>query len=251
MVTKLRKFDLIPLATLVCYGASVLPFVPSEVSTVTATVLCLVLTGVALASAIMPRQASGTARLVAIIASSLGTGIFGGIILNYISSGLTRSNWVTYAAAITLIAYVVARVRGAGGLLDRKLRYSPKLIWVGGAKLLASALIVTGAIVISLNSRNYWELPFTEVWLVPDGPTNSPVGATGAVLGIKSHELSDEEFTVVMNTGEHVTTRQVTLAPSHMWTQYFSVEGKKPAASVYRGSSTANPPYRTVWFVRA
>jgi hypothetical protein len=93
-------------------------------------------------------------------------------------------------------------------------------------------------------------MPFTEVWLVPDGPANSPVSATGAVLGIKSHERSNEEFTVVMNTGEHVTTRRVTLAPSDLWTQLFSVEGKKAVASVYRGS-TAYPPYRTVWFVRA
>jgi hypothetical protein len=93
-------------------------------------------------------------------------------------------------------------------------------------------------------------MPFTEVWLVPDGPTKSPVGATGAVLGIKSHESSNEEFTVVMNMSEHVTTRRVTLAPSQLWTKFFSVEGKKAVASVYRGS-TAHPPYRTVWFVRA
>lgn len=250
MVTRLCKFDLIALAAPACYGASVLPSVPHEISNVAATVLCFILTGVALASAILPGQASGTARLVAIIACSLGAGIVGGLILNYTPSGLVQSNWVTYAAATTLVAYVVARVRGAGGLLDRTRRYSPNLTWVAGAKLLASGLIVTAAIVISVNSRNHWETPFTEVWLVPDGPTNSPVGATGAVLGIKSHEWSNEEFTVVMNMGEHVTTRRVTLAPSHLWTQFFSVGGKKAVASVYRGS-TAYPPYRTVWLVRA
>lgn len=250
MVTKLRKFDLIAVAALACYCASVLPSIPHEISSVTGTVLCFILTGVALASAILPGQASGTARLVAVIACSLGAGIVGGLILNCIPSGLVQSNWVTYAAATTLIAYVVARVRGAGGPLDRTRRYSPHLTWVAGAKLLASVLIVIAAIVISVNSRNHWETPFTEVWLVPDGPTNSPVSATGAVLGIKSHEWSNEEFTVVMNTGGHVTTRRVTLAPSDLWTQFFSVEGKKAVASVYRGS-TANPPYRTVWFVRA
>jgi uncharacterized membrane protein len=250
MVTRLRKFDLIALAALACYGASVLPSIPRELSNVTASVLCFVLTGVALASAILPGQASGTARLVAITACSLGTGMVGGLILNYIPSGLVQSNWVTYAAATTLIAYVVARVRGAGGLLDRTRRDSPSLTWAAGAKISASVLMVTAAIVIPLNSRNHWEVPFTEVWLVPDGPTNSPVGATGAVLGIKSHEWSNEEFTVVLNAGERVTTRRVTLVPSHLWTQFFSVEGKKAVASVYRGS-TSNPPYRTVWFVRA
>jgi uncharacterized membrane protein len=250
MVTKLCKFDLIALAALTCYCASVLPSIPHEISNAAATVLCFILTGVALASAILPRQAGGTARLVAIFACSLGAGIVGGLILNFIPSGLVQSNWVTYATATTLIAYVVARVRGAGGLIDRTRRDSPNLTWVAGAKLLASVFIVIAAIVISVNSRDHWETPFTEVWLVPDGPTNSPVGATGAVLGIKSHEWSNEEFTVVMNMGGDVTTRRVTLAPSHLWTHFFSVEGKKAVASVYRGS-TANPPYRTVWFVRA
>jgi hypothetical protein len=62
--------------------------------------------------------------------------------------------------------------------------------------------------------------------------------------------MTSEEFTVVMNVGEHVTTRRVTLAPSQLWTQFFSVEGKKAVASVHLGS-TAYPPYRTVWFVSA
>ncbi len=250
MVTRLCRFDLIAVAALACYGASVLPSIPREISNVTASVLCFILTGVALASSILPGRASGTARLVAIVACSFATGIVGGLILNFIPSGLIQSNWVTYAAATTLIAYVVARVRGAGGPLDRARRDSPNLTWVAGAKLFASAIIIMASIGVCVNSRNHWELPFTEVWLVPDGPTNSPVGATGAVLGMKSHERSNEEFTVVMNAGEHVTTRRVTLAPSHLWTQFFSVEGKKAVASVYRGS-TAYSPYRTVWFVRA
>jgi uncharacterized membrane protein len=250
MRARLCKFDVIALAALACYGASVLPSIPREISNVTASVLCFILTGVALASAILPGQASGTARFVAIIACSLGAGMVGGLILNYIPSGLVQSNWVTYAAATTLIAYVVARVRGAGSLLDRTRWDSPNLTWVAGAKLFACILMVTATIVISLSGGNPREKPFTEVWLVPDGPTKSPVGATGAVLGVKSHESANEEFTVVMNMSGHDTTRRVTLAPSQLWTEFFSVEGKKVVASVYRGS-TAYPPYRTVWFVRA
>jgi len=250
MVPKLCKFDLIAVAALACYCISVLPSIPHGISDATATILCFILTGVALASAILPGQVSGTARLVAIIACSLGAGVVGGLILNCIPSGLVQSNWVTYATVTTLIAYVVARMRGAGGLPGRERWDFPKLTWAGGVKFLVSVLILIAAVVISVDSRNHWETPFTEVWLVPDGPMNSPVSATGAVLGIKSHERSNEEFTVVMNMGGHVTTRRVMLAPSHSWTQFFSVEGKKAVASVYRGS-TANPPYRTVWFVRA
>jgi hypothetical protein len=249
MGARLCKLDCVALAAVACYGASVLPFIPQEVSNVTGTLLCFILTGVAAASAILPSDASGVARLTAVIACSLGTGIVGGLIINYIPSGIVQFNWVTYAFATTLIAYAVARARGAGGPLRWRRPNFRTLNWASGAKIFASVLIVIAAIVISISSSERGEKPFTEVWLVPDGPTHSPVGATGAVFGIKSHESSNEEFIVVMNTGEHVTTHRVTLAPNQVWTQAFSVEGERAVASVYRGSP-ANPPYRTVWFTR-
>lgn len=249
MVVRLCKLDCVALAALACYGAAMLPFILREISNVTGSALCFILTGVAGASAILPGRASSAARFTAIIACSLGTGIIGGLILNYIPSGLVRFNWVTFAFTTTLIAYAVARARGAGGLLEWKRPDFLTLTWVSGAKLFASVLIVAAAIVISISSSNHRKTPFTEVWFVPDGSAHSPVGATGAVFGIKSHELSKEEFIVVMNTGEQVTTHRVTLAPNQVWTQAFSVGGAKPVATVYRGR-LANPPYRTVWFVR-
>lgn len=246
MGARLCKLDCVALAALACYGASVLPFIPREFSNVTGSTVCFILTGVAAAASILPARASGAARFAAIIACSLGAGIIGGLILNFIPSGLVRSNWVTYAFATTLIAYAVARARGAGGLLEWKRPDLPTLTWVSGAKLFASALALAATIVISISSANHGEKPFTEVWLIPDGPAHSPVGAKGAVFGIKSHESSNEEFTVVMNTGGQVTTHRVTLAPKQVWTQAFPVEGEKAVATVYRGQPT-NPPYRTVW----
>ncbi|MGO9154430.1 hypothetical protein [Mycobacterium sp.] len=249
MDARLCKLDFVALAALVCYGASVLPFIPREFSNVTGTVLCFILTGVAGASAILPGGANGAARFTAIVACSLGTGIVGGLILNFLPSGLVRFNWLTYAFATTLIAYAVARARGAGGPLEWKRPDFPTLTWVSAAKLFASVLVVAAAIVISISSSHHGETPFTEVWFVPDGPEHSPVDATGAVLGIKSHEASSEEFIAVINTGLQVTTHRVTLAPNQVWTQEFSVGGEKPVATVYRGR-VADPPYRTVWFVR-
>lgn len=249
MVPRLCKLDCVPLAALACYGASILPFIPREISNVTGSALCFILTGIAAASAISPGRASGAARFTAIIACSLGTGIIGGLILNYIPSGLVQFNWATYGFATTLIAYSVARARGAGSPLEWKRPDFPTLTWVSGAKLFASVLIVAAAIVISISGSNHGEKPFTEVWFVPNGPQHSPVGATGAVFGIKSHESSNEEFIVVVNTGEQVTTHRVALAPNQVWTQAFSVKGEKPVATVYRGQ-LADPPYRTVWFAR-
>lgn len=249
MEARLCKIDFIPLAALVCYGLSVLPFIPHGMSIVTGTALCFILTGFAGMSAVLPGGASGIARFAATIACSLATGIIGGLILNFLPSGLVRFNWVTYAFATTLIAYAIARARGAGSPLEWKRPDFLCLTWVSAAKLSVSALAVAVAMVVSISSSHHGAATFTEVWLVPDGSAHSPVGAMGAVFGIKSHERSTEDFIVVMNAGEQVTTHRVTLAPNQMWTRAFSVNGKKPIANVYRGR-VANPPYRTVWFVR-
>jgi hypothetical protein len=249
MEARLCKIDFVPLAALASYGVSVLPFIPHGISIVTGTALCFILTGVAGMSAILPRGASGIAGFAATVACSLATGIIGGLILNCLPSGLVRSNWVTYAFATTLIAYAVARARGAGSPLEWKRPDFLTLPWVSAAKLVASVILVAAAMVISIGSSHHRETPFTEVWFVPDGPAHSPVGAMGAVFGIKSHERSNDEFIVVINTGEQVTEHRLTLAPNQVWTHAFSVKGEKPMANVYRGR-VANPPYRTVWFVR-
>lgn len=249
MEAKLCKIDLIPLAALACYGLSVLPFIPRGISIGTGTALCFILTGVAGMSAVLPGGASGIARVAATVACSLATGIIGGLILNVLPSGLVQFNWVTYAFAATLIAYAVARARGAGSPLEWKPPDFLRLTWFSAAKLFVAALAVAAAMVVSISSSHHGAATFTEVWLVPDGAAHSPVGAMGAVFGIKSHERSPEDFIVVMDAGEQVTTHRVTLAPNQVWTRAFSVKGKRPIANVYRGR-VADPPYRTVWFVR-
>lgn len=249
MEARLCRIDIVPLAALACYGASALPFIPRELSNVTATILCFILVGVAGASAILPGSATGAARFTATVACLLATGIIGGLILNCLPSGLIRFNWLTYALAMTLIAYAVSRARGAGSPLEWRRPDLPHLTWVSAAKIFASALAVAAAIVVSVSSSHHVETPFTEVWFVPDGPAHSPVGASGAVFGIKSHERASEDFIVVMDTGGQVTTHRLTLSPNQVWTQALAVQGEKLTANVYRGR-VANPPYRTVWFVR-
>jgi hypothetical protein len=249
MEARFCKLDVVPCAALGCYVVSVLPFTPRVLSSVTGVALCFVLTGIAGMSAILPRGASGVARFTAAVACVVATGILGGLILTCLPSGLDQFNWLTYGLAVTLVAYAVARARGAGSPLEREELKFPTLNWLSAAKLVAAALAVGAALVVSIGSSHHGETPFTEVWLVPDGPAHSPVGATGAVFGIKSHEKTTEDFVVVMNSGAQVTTQRVTLAPNQMWTHALAVTGKRPTADVYRGR-VANPPYRTVWFVR-
>ncbi len=242
-----RKIDYVALAAVACYVIAVMPFIPSAITAVAGSVLCFLLTGVAVAAAIFPRRMGGPARFAAVIACTLSTGIIGGLIINYVPGGLVRFNWITFALVTTLIACVVARARGAGAELEWKdLRVLP-LTWASGAKLAAAAVILGATIVISINTASHGEKPFTEVWFVPGGPTHSPVRATSAVFGMKSHEGATEEFTVVVNTGSQTATRRVKLAPKQVWTQTYAVDGERPVATVYRGD-TGSPPYRTVWF---
>lgn len=249
METEFCKIDLIPVAALVCYGVALMPFIPHDVRSVSAVALCFILTGIAGANALLAGRASGIARFTATLACSVGTGIVGGLILNFLPSGLVRFNWLTYALVVTLIAYAVARLRGAGSALQWRRPEIPIMTPMSGVKFVAAALAVIAAIALSVSSSHHLATAFTEIWFVPDGPAHSPVGATGAVFGIKSHEKSSEDFIAVIDTGEQVTTHRVTLAPDQMWTHDFSVKGQKPTANVYRGR-VVDPPYRTVWFVR-
>lgn len=241
--TKLSWIDGVALAALGCYAVAVLPIMPNVFGRLAGTVLCFVLAGVALASAIIPRQVSAAARFTAVTACAVGAGTVGGVLLNYLPSGLVSSNWLAYALVITLVSYGVARVRGAGVRTPRG--GVPVTPWAGGTKVLTAVLLLTAAILISLSTKNQ-DRPFTELWLVPDNPAQLPAGATGAVVGIKSHEAAVQDYIVVMDTGKQLMSTRVTLEPNEAWTQAVPVEGAKAEASVYLGDPTGEP-YRTVW----
>lgn len=243
----ISKSHLSVLATLVCYGTSVLPFIPHEISCPAGVALCFVITGINISAAILPHSVGAVARFAAIVGSSLATGMVGGLIINCFPPGLVQFSWVTYALVVALIAHAVARVRGASVPLQWKWLLPLINSRASAAKVLAAAILVSAAVAISLHSWNR-EKPFTEVWILPHGPLHNPQHATNAVVGIKSHESSTEDFRVVMNNGKHTMTSHVTLAPNEIWTKEMSVEGMKADAWVYRGNS-ADAPYRVVWIV--
>jgi hypothetical protein len=239
---------LLALAALACYGVAVLPYVPSVAAQVAGTVLCFVVTGIALALAILPADASSGARYTAVAACALSAGVVGGMVLNPFPSGLNQFGWLTFALATSLVACGVARVRGVGAPVHWKRPEFRSFSWASSAKVLASVVLVGAAIGISLVSENAKEKPFTELWLVPDAPGQSPWGATRAELGIKSHEPTTEDFTVVVDTSRQIMTTRITLAPNQVWTQLVPVEGKNASAEVYRGG-VMGQPYRAVWLV--
>lgn len=241
--TKLSWIDAVAVAAVACYVAAVLPTFSDTVAHLAGTVLCFGLAGAALAGAMMPPQVSTTGWFTAVTACAIGAGVIGGVLLNYLPSGLVSFNWLTLALVATLLSAALARLRGSRAPLPRVRMPIPSL--TASMKVLTALLLLTAAIVISLGSKNQ-DRPFTELWLVPDNPTQLPAGASRAVVGIKSHESAVENFTIVLDTGKRVMTGQVRLRPEEEWTQTIPVEGTKAEASVYRGDPSGEP-YRTVW----
>jgi hypothetical protein len=230
----------------VSYAVALLPATPRPLAIVAGTIVCFVGTGLGLASAILPRRHNVTVWATTVVACAVAVGIFGGLLLEFIPSGLVRLNWLTYALAVTLAGCTIAHFRGVG----RPVRWGRVGVgrpgWAPVVMLTAAAAMVIGAGFISANSFNSHEQPFTELWLVPNNPTRSPLRAVHAELGVRSHESATENFTVVMDTGARTVTSQVTLAPGQVWTLPVVAEGAEARASLYRGK-VAGEPYRTVW----
>lgn len=228
------------------YCLAVLPFVPHVIAAVAGAIVCFGCAGFAVATATLPRRHNAMTGFAGVVASSLAVGIFGGLALNLLPSGLTRFNWATYALAIALAGCAVAHVRGLG----HPMRWRPNGFamppWSSLAKLTLAGALLAAAGLMSANSFNAHEQPFTELWLVPDNPARSPLRAVHVELGVKSHESGVEDFTVVLDTGKRTVTERVTLEPQQVWTQAVIAEGDRLRASLYRGDP-AEEPYRTVW----
>lgn len=234
------------MVAVVGYCLAVLPSVPHTIAAVAGTIVCFGCAGFAVATAILPRRHSAMVGFVGVIASAVAVGIFGGLVLNILPSGLNRFNWATYGLVIALAGCAIAHLRGSGHPIRWQRSRVGAPPWSSLAKLALAGAFLAAAGLISLNSFNAHEQPFTELWLVPDNPARSPLRAVHAELGVKSHESGTADFTVVMDTGKRTVTERVTLEPEQVWTQAVIAEGNMFRASLYRGDP-ADEPYRTVW----
>lgn len=246
MRIKLVPIDVVLPAAAACYAVA-LADGPFWLSRAAGAVLCFGLTGLTIARAAIPRSSGALPFAVAMVAGSIVVGVIGGLILDVVPSGLNRSNWLSYSLIIIITAYSIVCLRGGRRAKTRwnRTRFTFRAV-TGGTKIFVSALVVVSAVIVALGVANPPGKPFTEVWLVPEGPDRSPAGARSAILGIKSHEVSTEEFTIVLDTGSRVLTDRVTVGPQQAWTQSVPLEGPKATASVYRGAATGEP-YRMVW----
>lgn len=239
-------------AALVCFGVAVWPMTPQPVSSVAGVMLSFLLVGAICAVAILPPRhaVSFVVGFTSVTASALASGIIGGLLLNFLPGGLTRTHWLIYSAIVCGIGYGIARMRGADGLFRWRRVDLTAVSWTTGVKLGAVVALIVAAVLVSVHSNNAKDQYFSELWLVPNNSTNSPVKAIDATLGIKNNESSSQRYTMVYDSGKSEFTTKFTLAPLQKMTKKVYVEGDQASALLYLGDAAVGEPYRTVWVAR-
>jgi hypothetical protein len=247
---RLTQLDVLTLTVLGCYVLALAPGLPAVLAGFCGAMLCYVLVGLIWATAVLRPRVSVLVRLVAMMAFAFGSGIVGGLLLNFLPSGLTRSNWLTCALIFAVVGYAIARRRERTELLhvDRNNRVEPRPRT--RLKLGACAIAIVIAIIVTLTSTDAKDKTFSELWLVPSSELNSPVRAIQAKVGVRSHEADHQTYTLQVDSGKQVFTAELNLAPDQEWTHNIFIEGDEARVSLYRGESTDGAPYRTVWVAR-
>ncbi|WP_442928553.1 hypothetical protein [Mycobacterium sp. JS623] len=257
---KFTQLDGFAAAAVISFGFA-LPWAPVAVSSPAAVVLCFVLVGVIWAAVITPLtpNRSVVTILVAITSCALGWAIVGGLLLNFLPSGLNRTNWLVYAVIVCIAGYLIARFRGNQEVFSwRHIEFGAPT-WRTVLKLGATAALLIAAVLVSVFSNIAKDREFTELWLVPNNPagaqvkvleSNSPTRAIDATVGVKNQEGESRRYTLVFDSGANVTTTNFTLGPEEEMTKVVPIDGDEASAALYLGDQTQGDPYRKVWVAR-
>lgn len=261
MLGKVTQIDLFAGLALVFSGLALLPLTPSVIASIAAVLLCFLLVGVIWGTVIvsMGDNRSGVAVPVIVTSCALGWAIVGGLLLNFLPSGLNRTNWIVYSLLVCLVGYAIARVRGCDELFSwGSVKFETPSPW-SVLKLGVATALLAAVVVVSLQSNIAKDRVFTELWLMPNNPpgaqvfaleSNSPPHAADATLGVKNHEASAKEYTLVYDSGANVTTTKFTLAPQEEMTKNVAIDGDEASATLYVGNQANGDPYRKVWIAR-
>jgi len=261
MLGKVTQIDRFAAAALISFGLALWSRTPTVVASVAAAILCFLLVGVIWATVILSlgRKRSVVAALVAVTSCALGWAIVGGLLLNFLPTGLNRTNWLVYSLSLCVVGYVIGRLIGSRELFAwRDVKFA-RPAWASVLKLTAATALLVATVLVALHSRTAKDRDFTELWLVPNNPAgvqvraleaNSPVRAIDATLGVKNHEGSAKRYTLVFDSGTSVTTTKFTLAPQEELTKSVPIDGAEASATLYVGDQALGDPYRKVWIAR-
>lgn len=162
--------------------------------------LVLVLPGYALTCALFPKRALGiTQYIVFSLALSLAILILGGLVLNWMPSGLNTRSWTVLLSGITLIASTVALIRRRGEYISASawLRVDLGLNFRQGLLLVLAAIVICGAVVVSYRGAAQQPFPgFTQLWILP---ANGASVKNTISLGVSNMELTAMEYNLTVN----------------------------------------------------
>jgi hypothetical protein len=177
--------------------------------------LALFLPGYALTAALFPGRSLGTAeRLLFSFGLSLTLTVLSGLVLQWTSLGLRPAAWAALLGNITLLASLVALVRGWHRPVPELglVRMRP----LQGAQLLLALLLVGGALQLARDGAAMRrDAGFTQLWMLPANPSQ----ADSLRLGIGNYEAQTMRYRLRVSAGDAVLGewQQVSLAPEQQW----------------------------------
>lgn len=215
--------------------------------------LALFLPGYALSAALLPDGRAGLAERIALsLGLSVAIAAVGGLLLNYLTSGLTAGSWRLLLLGVTLTASAYAlwrrqrgRIPAPGPLVTQVSMREAALL--GSAALLIGLALGLSALGVAPTSQNARAgAAFTQFWALP-----SQSGQQYVIrLGLENYENENATYRVTLEAGGYLVAEwpKVTLQDGQAWQVQASLpatmSNRELSASAYReGEST---PYRHV-----
>lgn len=190
----------------------------------------------------------GIERLLLSVAASIALSILTGVLLNLTSWGLQSNTWLVALVSVTLVAGVVAFLRGHEPLMTsvrtKRIALRPADALLYGV----ATLVVIGALQIAYVPAPASRVEgYTSLWILP-AETNAPV----ANVGFTSAELETTQYRLdLLVEGRPVQSRpQIVLEPGQSWAEAFPLAnpGTRVEALLYRAEEP-NTIYRRVHLV--
>lgn len=200
--------------------------------------LVLVLPGYALSALLLPHGVRPVYISAALwhgmwtVGLSLATAVLGGLLLNLLPSGLTRTSWTIMLAGTTLVALgtgALLRIRrfpavrpgspvpGTGPLYPASLHRRTARALNGQAMVYSvAAVLAVGAAIwlAAFTAARQQPAGFAQLWLVP-----AANGTGRATVGVRNDYARTQRFHVVLRRGTQTVSRwDMELATGKTWT---------------------------------
>ena len=218
-LTARRHADLLVLcvlAALCTLGVVVVPVLAVKV--VLAVPLCLVIPGYALALAIFARaQLELTARLMLSSALSLMTCVLGGMLLDELPGGITKTSWAIFLLIFTVVVAGFAWYRRSDGVFGA----GPPVIWRIPSVRPASVITVILAVLIGVGALYAARIPLSAK--LANGYENLSLDSVNGGRDVRVELLS---------VRQHTASYQLKVSLDHKVVLTRSIANVKPGAGV-------------------